>query len=82
MTVSRLISKHLDAFVPPWHNFKNSVMVEIELLLSKPFMNRHCYFLISVELVTSPVSVQWHKQVVCCMLPLQVIPHPKNKMLD
>jgi hypothetical protein len=38
----------IDAFAPSWHEFKNSVIVEIRLLHSQPFTytNSHSHFVI------------------------------------
>jgi hypothetical protein len=44
-----IIPKHTDAFVPSWHKFKNSVLVEIGLLHSQPFTKGHFHFFITVE---------------------------------
>jgi len=35
----------VDALLPFWHEFKNSVTVETGLLYSQPFMRNHCIFL-------------------------------------
>jgi hypothetical protein len=55
--------KHIEAFVPPWHEFKISIVVEIGLLHSQPFTNRNFHFFIIVELATSQVLLQRPKQV-------------------
>jgi hypothetical protein len=39
-----ILPEHIDAFVPYWHEFKNSVAVEISLLHSQPFTNIHLHF--------------------------------------
>jgi hypothetical protein len=59
-----IIPENIDAFVPCWHRFKNSVAAEIGLLHSQPFMNSHFHFLIIVESSTSQMF-QRPKQMVC-----------------
>ena len=49
-------------FSHPWHEFKNSVTVDIERLLSQPLTNNHCHFLITV-----PYSCYSFSQNVCCI---------------
>jgi len=49
----------VDALVPSWHEFKNSVTVEIGLLYSQPFMSNHCIFLLIIKSVTSLLLLQW-----------------------
>jgi hypothetical protein len=48
--------------VPSWHEFKNSVALEIGLLHSLPFTNNSFHFLAIVESATSQVSIQWPEQ--------------------
>jgi hypothetical protein len=60
---------HIDAFVPSWYEFKNSITAEIGLMHLEPPTNSYFHFFIIVELVTSQVSlprtkemeVQWGK---------------------
>jgi hypothetical protein len=52
----------IDASVPNWNEFKNSVVSEIGHLHSQQFMNSHFHFLITVELATSQYCV-WQ----CCV---------------
>jgi hypothetical protein len=40
--------EHIDAFIPFWHEFKNSITVKIGLLHSQQFINSHFHF-ITVE---------------------------------
>jgi hypothetical protein len=61
------IPEHIDAFVPSWHEFKNSVAVEIGLLHSQPLTNSHFHFFIIVESATSQVLLT---SAICYMLPL------------
>jgi len=42
---SNTIPEHFDTFVLLYHEFKNSIVVEIRLLLSQPFMNSLFHFL-------------------------------------
>jgi len=49
----------VDALVPSWHKFKNSVTVDIRLLYSQPFMNNHFIFLLIINSVTSLLLLQW-----------------------
>jgi len=37
--------KHMDAFVPFWHEFKNSIIVETGTLHSQLFTNSHFHFI-------------------------------------
>lgn len=46
-------SKHINAFVPFWPDFKTSVTQEIGLLFFHPFTERHICFYFLVELATS-----------------------------
>jgi hypothetical protein len=48
-----IIPGNVDAFVPNWHEFKKSVVVETWLLNSQPFTYSHFCFLIIVESATS-----------------------------
>jgi hypothetical protein len=57
-----IIPEHIDAFVPPWYDFKNPVAVEIDLLHSQPFTNSHYKFFIVVESTTCQVLLQRPKQ--------------------
>jgi hypothetical protein len=47
--IFKIIPGHTDALTPSWHEFKNSVMVEIGVLQWQTFMNSHFHFLIIVE---------------------------------
>jgi len=47
------IPKHIDAAVPYLHEFKNSVVVELWLLLSQPCNNNHFHLPIIMDSVTS-----------------------------
>ena len=49
----------VDALVPSWHEFKNSVTIEIGLLYSQSFMSNHCIFLLITKSVTSLLLLQW-----------------------
>jgi hypothetical protein len=49
----------VDALVPSWQEFKNSVAVDIGLLYSQPFMNNHLIFLLITKSVTSLLLLQW-----------------------
>jgi hypothetical protein len=44
------VFKHIDAFDPSWHKFKNFVMLEIMLLHLQPFKDSHLHLLIIVGL--------------------------------
>lgn len=48
-----IIPWNVDAFVPTWHEFKKSVVVETGLLYSQPFTYSNFCFLIIVESATS-----------------------------
>jgi hypothetical protein len=53
---------HTDAFFPAWHEFKNSVAVQIALLHSQPLTNSHLHFFITLESATSQVLLQRPKR--------------------
>jgi hypothetical protein len=57
-----VITEHTDAFVPPWNEFKNSVVEETGLLHSQQLTNSHFLFSIIVESVTFQVLLQRPKQ--------------------
>jgi hypothetical protein len=57
-----IIHKHIDALVPSWHEFQNSVVAEIRLLHSQPFTNNYFHFFITVGLAASEVLLQRLKQ--------------------
>jgi len=68
----------LEAFLPPWHEFKNFILSEVTLLHSQTFTNVIVHFLIIVETVTSKVLLQWRKQMICCNMwsfSMTVQPH-------
>jgi hypothetical protein len=52
----------MDKFVPSWHDFKNSVAVEIGLLHSHQFTYSHFHFIVIVESATSHVLLQMLEQ--------------------
>jgi hypothetical protein len=52
------IPEHIDAFVPSWHEFKNSIAVEIRSLHWQPFTNSHFHFFVFVELSTSKAQAK------------------------
>jgi hypothetical protein len=52
------VPDHIDAFVLTWHEFKNSVAVQIGFLHSQPFTIRRFRFFIIVESAISRVLHQ------------------------
>jgi hypothetical protein len=44
-----IIPKHVDGFVSTWHEFKNSVTVEVGILPLKPLAGSNFHFLIISE---------------------------------
>jgi hypothetical protein len=58
--------QNTDAVVPPWHELRHSIMVEIRLLHLQPFTNGHFHFLIIAELVTLHAWLWQSKKMICC----------------
>jgi hypothetical protein len=57
-----IILEHIVVFVVSWHEFKNSIVVEIWLLHSQLFMSSYFHFFIIVELMTYHMLPQKPKQ--------------------
>jgi len=55
------IPKHIDAVVPYWHEFNNSVVLEQWLLLSRPCNNSHFHLPIVTDSVTSQACFDFLK---------------------
>jgi len=57
-----IILEHIDAFDSSWHAYRNSVMVEIRILLLLSFMKSHFHFLLTVVFVAAyHLLLQWPK---------------------
>jgi len=55
-----IIREYTNAFVPSWHEFKNSIGGEIEICRSQPLTNRHIcsLLLINAEVTRGRSSIQ------------------------
>ena len=61
-SVMKFQCTHIDAFVSPWNEYKNSVAVEIWLLHLQSLRNSNFHFLKFMQLATSKVLIKLRKR--------------------
>jgi len=58
------IPKHIDSLAATWNKFKNSTVVETELLHQQPFLNSHLHSPVTVKLAICKALLQNLKQII------------------